>query len=147
MTNIEDKLEDAVNELITRIKINSDGVGNPKKVVGDIELPKILDTIPCVAVIPVAEGVDSVTPHMTGDESTHRFNIDIVGYYKGWEPHSPTDIQRYGYSCLRLVKGIGHNIGGLSVRSGTTVRFGEFLVVDKLIYTFRITLNMISISK
>jgi hypothetical protein len=146
MTYLEQKIEDAVDELILRIKSNGSNIGNPKMVTGDIELPKILDKLPLIAVIPIAEGTDSVTPHMTGDEDTHRFPIDIIGYFKGWEPHSPTDIQRYGYSCLRLVKGVGHNIGGLSVQSGSTVRFGEFLIGDKLVYTFRITLNMITIS-
>lgn len=147
MTYLEQKIEDAVEELIKRLSFDSAGVGSPKIVAGDIELPRVIDKLPQIAIIPIAEGTDSVTPHMTGDEDTHRFPIDIIGFYKGWEPHSPTDIQRYGYSCLRLVKGVGHNIGGLSVQSGSSVRFGEFLIGDKLVYTFRITLNMITISK
>ncbi len=147
MTDIFDEmLHEGVNEIKSRIISNTEALGFPSIVTGDIEVNRVIDSLPLIAVIPVGDGSGQSTPHLTGAEEEHRFPIDIIGYYRMDEAHEYEPIQKYGYACKRLFQGDGLKIKRLNIRR-SSIRFGEYVVVNKLIYTFRVTLNMITIGE
>jgi len=138
---VYDKIDDAVDEILHRISSNKALLGHPVLVTERIEPPQDIE-LPAIFIVPVGESGDSVDFHLTSADTEHSFQIVIIGYYTFRDTTHYRTLRKYGYECLRLVKGMGQKIRSLNIRGHARIQFGYYTMSDTLIYSFSITLDV-----
>ncbi len=134
-------IDAGVDELIKRLQSHGGLLGNPKFVEERIEPPEDIE-LPAIFVVPVSDAGDSLDFHLTSADTEHSFPITIVGYYTFKGTGHYRTLRRYGYECLRLVKGTGQKFRGLNIRGSARIQFGYYTMIDVIVYTFSITLDV-----
>jgi len=136
--------------IITRLNTNVVALGNFIAIKERDQEPSVLaesaSYLPVIVVMPLSNKVDTFTETIgTTGEIYHRFSFSISGYYvfSGLDADIRT-MRGYAYTCLDLFRGSNSQVSIAHVTGGT-VDPGYFVLVDKPLYKWIVTLNMIMI--
>jgi len=133
--------------IISRLNTNKTALGNFLSVKERDQEPSVLadhpDLLPVVVVMPLANRADSISITTGGTEIQHKFSLSISGYYLFNDLDDDIRTMRgYAYTCFDLFRTATGRQISYAQCTGGSVNPGYFVLTDKPIYKWIVTLNL-----
>jgi hypothetical protein len=132
--------------VISRLNSNVVALGNFIAIKERDQEPSVLadhvNLTPVLVVMPLSNRSDNMRMTMgTTGEVYHRFTLTITGYYAFDDlTTSIRTLRGYAYTCFDLFRGSNQQVAAAYI-TGASVNPGYFVMVDKPIYKWNVTLN------
>lgn len=135
------------DEIISRLNTNKVALGNFISVKERDQEPSVLadhpDLTPVLVVMPLSNKPDVMDITTGGTEIQHKFSLSITGYYIFNDLDDDIRTMRgYAYTCFDLFRTVNGRQVSYAQVIGGSVNPGYFVLVDKPIYKWIVTLNM-----
>jgi len=135
-----------VDEIISRLNANKTELGGITQVTEKDEHPAVIENPPEIFVVPIGVGEDKMYTIQGQENNYHEFPVEIIASYRYYNQSAISDglrpTRNYGYICNSLFSGDNLILTENSVVIGSTLKVYYWDVVDYIVHSFRLTLNI-----